>query len=443
MYVSVFELYRIGPGPSSSYTTGPQRAALRFAHDLAADGLLPRVVRVEAELYGGLAFQGRDYASDKAIIAGLSGQVPEHCDAAVLDLCLARAQVDRTVTLGGAHVVRFDPARDLRMVVNRSLAQDGNAVRFLARDARGDVIGSRLYYSAGGGAVVAEGESGGGRWSPRVPYPFDSAATLMAACQAQGKRICDLVRANECALFSPGEMRSGLLLVAQAMRSAVERGLNSEGKLPSGQTRTAASWADASRAANALPRDMCAVYATAVGEENACGGRVVAAPSSGAAGPVAGLLQVWRDTAPLKQEEQTVDFLLAGAAIGAMLRAAGVQQVGCQGEIGVAAAMAAAGMASVQNGSNAQVLYAAERALEPHLGLPCDPTAGHIEHPCIERGAIAASRAYDAAMTATRLPSPRIGLDVLARSVISTGRTLATRGKSGSIGGLAVNVVEC
>jgi L-serine dehydratase len=443
VFASAFELYRIGPGPSSSYTTGPQRAALRFVHDLAADGALPRTARVEAELYGGLAFQGRDYGSDRAIVAGLSGQIPERCDGESLALCLQRAEVERTVVLGGRHAVAFDPARDLRTVVNRSLAQDGNAVRFLARDARGEVLASRLYFSTGSGAVVAEGEAAGGVRVPRVPYAFDSAEALLAACRAQGKRICDLVRANECALFSPGEVRAGLVLVAQTMRLTVERGLTTAGELPSGAARTAPAWADVLRASSAPPREMCAVYATAAGEENACGGRIVAAPSAGACGPVSALMQAWRDTAPLKQEDGATDFLLAGAAIAGLLRHAGVRHAGCQGEIGVAAAMAAAGLASVLNASNAQVLYAAERALEPHLGLPCDPTSGRVEAPCIERGALAATRAYDAAHAAVRMPAPRVGLDMLARSVVNAGRALSARAKPGSIGGLAVNVVEC
>ncbi|MFO1323883.1 MAG: L-serine ammonia-lyase [Burkholderiales bacterium] len=443
VYVSAFELYRIGPGPSSSYTVGPQRAALRFVHDLEADGLIAQVARVEAQLYGGLAFHGRAHASDRAIVAGLAGLLPERCDAASLASCTSRAEADRALALGGRHAVRFDPSRDLRTIVDHSLANDGNAVRFLARNLRGDVVASRLYFSTGGGGVLAEGDAAEGAWMPRVPYPFGSATELLAACAAHGKRICDLVRANECALFSPGEVRAGLLAAAQAMRSAVERGLTTEGKLPGGRRRTAPSWADGMRAQGAPPAQMCAVYATAMAEENALGGRVVAAPSAGSAGPVAALLQLWRDSAPVQKDDHAIDFLLAGAAVGGLLRASGVRNVGCQGEVGVASAMAAAGLASVHNGSNAQVLHAAERALEPHLGLACDPAGARIEDPCIERNAQAAVRGYHAAMAAIRLPSPRVGLDVLARSLVASGRTMSARYKSASIGGLAVNVAEC
>ncbi|MCC6195084.1 MAG: L-serine ammonia-lyase [Burkholderiales bacterium] len=443
MYVSAFELYRIGPGPSSTYTVGPQRAALRFVHDVAADGLLPSVHRVEAELYGGLAFHGREHASRDAIVAGLSGQLPERCDAAALALCRQRAEAEAGLALDGRHRVRFDPSRDLRQVVNHSLAFDGNAVRFLARDMRGDVVASRLYFSTGGGAILAEGDAAGGAPGPRVPYAYASAMQLLELCHVHGKRVCDLVRANECALFSPGEVRAGLLRVAQAMRAAVERGLTTEGHLPGGRRRTAPSWNDASRATSAMPAQVCAVYATALGEENAAGSQVVSAPSAGASGPVGALMQLWRDSAPEKYEERAADFLLAGAAVGGLLRAAGVRQVGCQGEVGVAAAMAAAGYAAVHHGSNAQVLHAAERALEPHLGLACDLASGRIESPCIERGAQAAARAFHAAVAAVRLPNPRVGLDVLTRSVVESGRSMAGRYKTASIGGVAVNVVEC
>lgn len=443
VYVSAFELYRIGPGPSSTYTVGPQRAALRFVHDIAADGLLNAVYRVEVELYGGLAFHGREHGSREAVVAGLAGQLPERCDATAIVLCRERAEAEAAVALGGKHRVRFDPARDVKQVVNHSLAYDGNAVRFLARNTHGDVLASRLFFSTGGGAIMAEGDAAEGARGPRVPYPYTSAESLLDMCRVYGKRVCDLVRANECALFSPGEVRSGLLLVAQAMRAAVERGLTTQGTLPGGRRRAAPSWIDASRASHAMPAQLCAVYATAIGEENAAGGRVASAPSAGSAGPVGALMQLWRDGAPEKYEERATDFLLAGAAVGGLLRAAGACQVGCQGEIGIAAAMAAAGYAAVHNASNAQILYAAERALEPHLGLACDLANGRIETPCIERGAQAASRAFNAASAAVRLPNPRVGLDALTRSIVESGRAMAGRYKATSIGGVAINVVEC
>jgi L-serine dehydratase len=441
VYLSAFELYRIGPGPSSTYTTGPQRAALRFAHDMAADGLLPMIHRVEAELYGGLAFNGRDHATSHAIVAGLGGVIPERCDAATLRECHARAESDSTVLLHGKLRVRFAPARDIRQVINHSLAYDGNAVRFLARDMRGDVLASRLFFSIGGGAVLGEDDHSAS--APRVPYSFTTAESLLEMCRAYGKRITDIVRANECALYSPGDVRSALMAIAQTMRASVERGVNADGKLPGGRRRTASAWNDSARSAGAMPEQLCSVYATAVGEENAAGGKVVAAPSAGAAGPVAALLRLWRDAAPVAHEERAADFLLAGAAVGAILRGAGVRQAGCQGEIGVAAAMAAAGYAAVHDASNSQILFAAERALEPHLGLDCDLLNGRVQDPCIERGAMGATRAYAAAVSAVRQPTPSVALDALANSMKESARAMTARYKESSIGGVAVNVIEC
>ncbi len=443
VFVSAFELYRIGPGPSSSYTVGPQRAALRFVHDLAADGLVAGCATVEAELYGGLAFSGREHATDRAIVAGLAGHAPERCDAAALATCAAHVERDGSLLLGGRHRVGFAPARDLRFVVNHSVASDGNALRFVARDSGGGIVASRVYFSTGNGGVLAEDDGERGAVMPRVPYQYRSAETLLAACRAQGKKISDLARANECALFSPGEVRAGLLLIAQTMRGAVERGLTTEGMLPGGNARTAPGRAETIRATADSPSLRAALFATAVAEENAAGGRVVSAPSNGSAGPVAALLQIFRDSAPLQHDDGVIDFLLAGAAIGGLLRNSGVKQVGSQSEIGGAAAMAAAGYAAVLGGSNPQILYAAERALEPHLGLACDPSGGRIQDPCIGRNAIAATRAYDAAVAAVHIPAPRNGLDLLSRSLVESGRAMTTRYKVASIGGVAVNVAEC
>jgi len=346
--------------------------------------------------------------------------------------------------LDGRHRIRFEPAQDVRLVVDRSLAFDGNAVRFLARNTRGDILASRLYFSTGSGAVLAEEDAGAAPQMPRIPYPYATADELLAVCRTHAKRIPDLVRANECALHSPGEVRAGLLLVAQAMGSAVERGLTTEGVLPGGARRTAPSWSDALLATDGLPPQRCAVYATAVAEENAAGGRVVAAPSSGAAGPVAALLQHWRDSGSLQQDDRAIDFLLAGAAVGGLLRCAGVTQVGCQGEVGVAAAMAAAGYATVLGASNAQILHAAERALEPHLGLACDPAGGRIQDPCIERNAVASVKAITAARLALYGDGRHtVSLDKVIKTMMQTGADMKIKYKETSRGGLAVNIVEC
>lgn len=442
MYVSAFELFRVGPGPSSIYTGVPQRAALRFVHALAADGVLPSVESVEAQLHGGLAFFGREHATDAALVAGLAGHAPEHCNAHVLTRCHAHAHDHGAVALGGRHPARFHPARDIRRALESSLAPDVNAVTFVARDEDGAAVATRMYFAGAGGAVIAEDEVRNAAPIRHIPYPYDSATALARACTMRSKRIQDLARANESALASPGEVQAKLAHAVQAMRAAVERGLVSEGMLPDGRAR-AAPVAGRGATAASTPAQRCALLATAVGEENATGGTIVCAPSAGAAGPVAALLYLWREGRPLHIEERSADFLLAAAAIGGLLRMAGVTQIGCQGEIGVGAAMAAAGFAAVNDGSCLQVLHAAERALEPHLGLPCDLSERGIGDPCIERGARAAGRAYEAAVLALRMPQPRVGLDVVARAMVESGRALAARPKAASISGLALNVVEC
>lgn len=438
MFLSAFELFRIGPGPSSSATVGPQRAALRFVHDLAADGLIPSTARVEAEVYGGLAFSGREQATDHAIVAGLSGEAPERCDATAFAMSRARVDVEGSLLLGGRHRVACVPERDLRFVVNRSVAFDGNAIRFIARDLGGEPVASRVYFSTGDGAIMAEGD-GGGSLPQRVPYPFDSAASLLASCRLRGKRIPDIALANECTLRSPAEVRSGLLRVAHAMLASLARGLATNGVLPGGSLRHAPALA----ASAATAEQRCRNYALAVAEENAAGGRVASAPSNGTSGPVVALLQSWRDDSPMDAEAGMQEYLLTAAAVGQLLRATGVKHVGCQGEIGVACAMAAAGYAAASNGSNAQILYAAERALEPHLGLACDPVGGRVQDPCIERNARGGALAHAAATQAIRMPEPTVALDRIAASAVDRGRAMAARYKVASLGGLAVNVAEC
>lgn len=448
MVGSAFDLFRIGPGPSSTHVVGPHRAAQRFVHEIAADGLLPNVHRVEIELFGGLAFSGRDLGTDRAIMAGLTGLAPEHCDSAALARCANRIESEKLLPLANGPSVTFAAHRDLRFVVDRAVAYDGNAMRFVVRDRYGEVLASRVFFSTGHGQVVGANDRPAAA-TIRLPYRFVSADAMLAACASQGKRVADLARANECIRSSPDEMRTALLHVAMVMRAALQRGLTTDGVLPSGNRRTAPSWSAALRDSaamdvghNALPQ-RAALYATAVAEENAAGGRVVAAPSSGSAGPVAALLQLWHDSTPLKYDDGVVDFLLVGTAIGGMLRAAGVAHVGCQSEIGVAAAMAAAGYAAVLGGSDAQIVHAAELALRPHLGLTCDPAAGRIEDPCIERNALAASRACAAALAAVRAPSPRNGIDATIRAMVASGQTMAMRHKSTSLAGVAVNLAEC
>jgi L-serine dehydratase len=443
LYLNVAAAYRIGPGPSSSQTVGPLEAARRFGHELAADGLVSRTARVRVELFGGLACSGRELGAQRAVVAGLAGIPTASCDSAVLARCSADADSDRSLALAGRHRIDFSPSRDIVFRIDQSLVYDGNAIGITAYDAAGETLAHRLYYSPGDGVVVAGDERGARRGPTRVPYPFSSADELLEASRTNGKRIADLALANECVVQSPGEVRTTLLRVADAMRASIERGLGTDGSLPGGRVRRAPAHADALRATQASPAQWCAVFATAVAEENADGGRVVAAPSNGSAGPVAALLTHYRETRPLDVEDRIVEFLLAAAALAGLLRASGLVGAGCQSAVGVAAAMAAAGYAAVMGGTSGQVVMAAELALEPHLGLACDPEGARIQQPCIERNAAAAGRAIAAAQSALRQPFPRNSLDALTRSMIERGRQMAGRYKQASLGGIAVNVADC
>ncbi len=446
MVVSAFELFRIGAGPSSVHVVGPHRAAQRFVHEIAAAGVLPSVLRIEVELFGGFAFTGRDRGTDHAIIAGLTGVSPAHCDGAALARGAAQVEREGYLPLARGPRIAFAAGRDLRFVIDRAVAFDGDAMRFTARNRFDDVVATRVYFSIGNGQVRSDTERPS---AARLPHPHASAEAMLAACAALGKRIPDLARANECVRLSPGEVRAGLLDVAAVMRAALDRGLTTDGVLPSGNRRTAPSWSLAMRdggaasAASSTPAQRAAVYATAVAEESAVGGRIVAAPSAGAAGPVAALLQLWTESAPLHHDDGVVEFLLASSAIGAMMRAAGLHHAGCQSEVGVAAAMAAAGYAGVLGGSNAQVMHAAELALRPHLGLTCDPAGGHIEDPCIERNAVAAARACTAALEAVRTPAPRNVIDATISAMVASGQRMASRPKTTSLAGVAVSLAEC
>lgn len=443
MYLNVAATYRIGPGPSSSQTVGPLEAARRFGHELAADGLVMRTRRVRVELFGGLACTGRELGAQRAVVAGLAGIPTASCDAPLLARCSADADADGSIALAGRHRIDFHPARDVVFRIDQALAYDGNALAFTAYDASGEPLASQVYFSPGDGLVVTRDERSSRRGPLRVPYPFASAEQLLQTGKDYGKRVADLALANECVVQSPGEVRATLLRVGDAMRASIERGLATDGELPGGRIRRAPAHADTLRAAKASPAQWCAVFATAVAEENAAGGRIVAAPSNGAAGPVAALLTHFRETKPLNLEGRTVEFLLAAAAVAGVLRASGLVQAGCQSEIGLAAAMAAAGYTAVHDGTNAQVLLAAELALEPHLGLACDPDGARIQQPCIERNATAASRAITAAQNALRQHAPRNALDALTRSMVDRGRMMAGRYKESSLGGIAVNVADC
>lgn len=446
MFVSAFDLYRVGLGPSSAQTVGPMRAARRFVHALEADGIFFQTRRIHVDLYGSVACTGRDQGTDRAILAGLCGDAPDAIDPATFIARAARIGAEGQLPLGGTERIPFSPDSDIVFHVDKAFAYHSNAMRFTARNARGETLATRLYFSTGDGEIVADGDTTGARALGRVPFPFSTADALLATGHAHGKKIAEMMRTNELALRSPGEVRAGLLHLAASMRSAVLHGLATDGMLPggAGRPRRAATQAAAIAGTDPGLPAWAAVYATAVAEENAAGGRIVAAPSNGSAGPVAAVLHQWRSMTPLAGDDGAVAFLLAAAAVGALLRANGLKHVGCQGEVGVACAMAAAGLVAVSSGSNRQMLYAAERAIDPFVGMTCDPVGGLVQDPCIGRNAAAAAHAVQTARVALRMPDPpRIALDATIRSMVEKGSAMTARYKESSLGGLAVNVVDC
>ncbi|MEP7181817.1 MAG: L-serine ammonia-lyase [Betaproteobacteria bacterium] len=446
MFVSTFDLYRIGPGPSSVHTVGPMRAARRFVHALEADGAFFQTSRIHVDLYGSVACTGRDQGTDSAIIAGLSGDTPETADPALLASRAARASADGTLALAGRTRITFDPMADLVFHVDKAFAYHSNALRFTARNGRGEALATRLFFSTGDGDVLTDGETAAPGTVLRIPCGFATAVEMLAVGREQGKKATDMVRANEQVLRSPGELLAHLTRTAAAMHEAIERGLATDGMLPGGLRRPRRAAAQAAALAGTDPSAAAwaAVYATAVAEENAAGGRVVAAPSNGAAGPIAGVLELWRTTTPMADDNGAATFLLGAAAIGQLLRQNGIKHSGCQGEVGVAAAMAAAGLAAAGGATNDQLLFAAERALEPHLGMACDPVGGLVQDPCIARNAAAAAVAVQSARLALRQPAPpRPTLDTMIRLLVESGREMAARYKESSLGGIAVNVVDC
>jgi len=290
MFVSAFDLYRIGLGPSSAHTTGPMRAARRFVDTLEADGVFFQARRVNIDLYGSIACNGRDQGTDRAILAGLCGEAPDAVDPRTLAARSAHIQAEGQLLLNGTERIAFDPATDLVFHVDKAFADQNNAMRFTAKNARGETLSTHLYFSTGDGEVVADGEARSARSTIRVPYPFATAQELLAQGHAHGKKIADMARTNEQALRSPGEVRAGLLHFAASMRNAVERGLATSDSLPGGRPRRAAMQAAAIAGTDPSLAAWAAIFATAVAEENASGGRVVAAPSNGSAGPMAAVL---------------------------------------------------------------------------------------------------------------------------------------------------------
>jgi L-serine dehydratase len=459
VFVSAFDLFKIGLGPSSSHTVGPMRAARRFVREAIPPSQFESVERLVIDLYGSLALTGRGHGTDRAVLLGLSGEAPDTINPDQVEPKVRRIREEHTLRLDGRREIRFREKDDLRFRIDKTLAFHSNGMRFTAYDAAGAIIARRVYFSVGGGFVVDEAEAQHAADPPKVqhiPFPFANAAELLEHGEKSKKRIPEMMRINEIALRSPEQVRSGLLERWRAMNDSIERGMRGEGLLPGGLNvrRRAKGLAESLRARRERREpnpteamDWVSVYAIAVNEENAVGGRVVTAPTNGAAGIIPAVIRYYRDFYPDSSDEQVVPFLLTAAAIGGLCKrnaSLSGAEVGCQGEVGVACSMAAAGLAAVLGGTNAQIENAAEIGIEHHLGMSCDPVAGLVQIPCIERNAMGAVKAINAASLALRGDGThRVALDTVIKTMYDTGRDMMAKYKETSLGGLAVNVVDC
>ncbi len=463
MAVSVFDLFKIGIGPSSSHTVGPMRAARLFVGRLAHEGLLARTARVKADLYGSLGATGKGHGSDKAVLLGLSGHEPDTVDIEQVPAELEAMRANRRVLLAGTHAVSFEEPTDLVMHRRETLPFHANGMRFTAFDADGAEIENRVYYSVGGGFVVSDEVAADGTRQKSIapdttvlPYPFHSGDDLLRLAAEHQISIAELMRRNERHWRTDVEVHDGLMKIWRVMQDCVSRGCRTEGVLPGGfkvKRRAAALYSALTVNPEAAMRDPLMVmdwvnlYALAVNEENAAGGRVVTAPTNGAAGIVPAVLHYYTRFVQGASETGVVDFMLTAAAIGILYKenaSISGAEVGCQGEVGVACSMAAAGLAAVMGGTPEQVENAAEIGMEHHLGLTCDPVGGLVQIPCIERNAIASVKAINAARMAMRGDGTHhVSLDKVIKTMRETGADMQTKYKETARGGLAVNIVEC
>ncbi|WP_433011311.1 L-serine ammonia-lyase [Kribbella sp. CA-294648] len=457
MAISVFDLFSIGIGPSSSHTVGPMRAARTFALGLAEDGLLDRTAAVESQLFGSLGATGHGHGSNKAVILGLEGEDPETVDTRSVESRVAAIRAAGVLRLAGQREIPFDENSQLVMHRRKALPYHPNGMTFLARMADGAVLRERTYYSVGGGFVVDENAAAGDRIvADRTPlkYPFLSGNELLDRCRESGLPISEVMLANELAWRTEAEIREGLLHIWQVMQDCVEEGCETEGTLPGGLK--------VPRRAHALHQklssdkwsvdplkvmDWVNLFALAVNEQNASGGRIVTAPTNGAAGIIPAVLLYYRRFVPGATEDGVVRFLLAAAAIGVLYKenaSISGAEVGCQGEVGSACSMAAAGLCEVLGGTPEQVENAAEIAMEHNLGLTCDPVGGLVQIPCIERNAMASMKAINAARMAMHGDGVHVvSLDKVIKTMRETGADMKIKYKETSRGGLAVNVIEC
>jgi L-serine dehydratase len=474
---SLFDLYKIGVGPSSSHTMGPMRAACRFALGLANHGVLEQVERVQVDLFGSLALTGLGHGTDRAVLLGLTGNDPSSIDPAIIGPTVASIRETGRICLAGSHLMPFSEAGDLlfqRTIMFPPGAQieHPNGLRLAAFDATGSVLEERTFFSIGGGFITEDVAGTPGRAAPpgserrerAIPYPFHSAAELIELARSHALTISELMLRNEAALAAPGEgqsaeqyVRGGIDRIWQAMRDCIDRGIATEGILPGGLNvrRRACGLArrlkekeTAGKIGDPLaPLDWVTVYAMAVNEENAAGGRVVTAPTNGAAGVVPAVARYYERFIPEASHEGMMRFFLTSAAIGILYKenaSISGAEVGCQGEVGVACSMAAGGLTAALDGTNGQIEHAAEIAMEHNLGMTCDPIGGLVQIPCIERNAMGAVKAVHASRIAlNEQESHKVSLDQVIRTMYLTGLDMQSRYKETSLAGLALNIIEC
>jgi L-serine dehydratase len=459
MFLSVFDMFKVGIGPSSSHTMGPMVAAARFLDSLRASPFHFHGLR--ASLHGSLAFTGVGHATDRATILGLAGFEPATYDADKAEAVLARIKETKVIEVPGLGTMAFDPAKDLLFDYGPALSGHANGMILKATDAQGDVIREETYYSIGGGFVLTASElaeAGGAKSKARadVPYPFETAAEMLEMAKKSGLSIAAMKRANELKFRTAAELDAGINRIWQVMNDCISRGMKGEGILPGGLKvrRRAKGIHDAliaERGLNLTPphtiNDWMSLYAMAVNEENAAGGQVVTAPTNGAAGVVPAVIRYWLDHVPGASPAKVGDFLLTASAIGGLCKhnaSISGAECGCQAEVGSAAAMGAAGLAAVLGATPEQVENAAEIALEHHLGMTCDPVRGLVQVPCIERNGLGAIKAVSAASLALRGDGIHfVPLDSAIETMRQTGADMSEKYKETSLGGLAVNVPNC
>ena len=457
MFLSVFDMFKIGIGPSSSHTMGPMVASGMFLDLLRASPFEP--AGVQARLHGSLAFTGVGHATDRAVLLGLAGFQPSTFDATKGEAALEAMKQEKVVHPAGLPSLRLDPASDILFDYGPALPGHANGMVFMATDAQGDVILQQSYYSIGGGFVVTEEDMASGTTTGDIapyPYEFNSANELLDLCAKQGKSIAEVKRENELSRRNATELEKGLAEIWAVMNACINRGLERDGILPGGLNvkRRAKGIYDALLAERGLNmsaphtiNDWMSVYAMAVNEENAAGGQVVTAPTNGAAGVVPATIRYWLDHVPGASPRQIPIFLLTAAAIGGLIKfnaSISGAECGCQAEVGSAAAMAAAGLCAVLGGTALQVENAAEIALEHHLGMTCDPVKGLVQVPCIERNGLGCIKAVSAASLAMRGDGTHlVSLDACVESMRQTGVDMHEKYKETSLGGLAVNVPNC